>query len=750
MKDIENLLPDPENVPPIEPGGEADKVQGDAVDARGSQGLVYKPSSPVTQTFGYTFEQVMALIDQISRAAEPRRYDGRPPYRGLAAYQEGDAELFYGREQLLEELLARLQRARFVCLAGPSGSGKSSLAHAGLLHALRQGQLEGSLGWLVESLNPGAHPLEQLAVAMSAIALRAGTQPKTAGDYVRQNGLKDARALHDLVELIARAGPGQRAVLLVDQFEESFTLAKDDAERSAFIDLLTAAVQQEGGRTTVILAMRSDFLSQCAAYPALRQLISQEFQLVGAMDPDELARAIALPALEVGVAIEPQLVAQVIADMKGEPGALPLMQFALKDLFDSHQPKKGDQVSLTLADYLGRGGLQQALQHHADAALGKLNPAEQAIARYIFTKLIDIEHITVVTRRAVTFAGLLTPEVDQDSLEKVVQTLSDARLITTGELEPAVTVPTEGVVQPTITLAHERLIEAWPWLKRLVDEDRQAIILANHVEDDAQEWDGKGRDASYLYHGARLAAARAQLAEKSLDLSGLGQAFLAAGQAQQVEAERRDAERRQALVDAERRRKLILGLIGGAAGFALAYLATYWKQGFDNPLLPFVTLIRTLPGAIAGLIFILFVDMARARYQGPRRWTGWAISGLGGAVAFSLALFFNAILASISTPVTLVLILIEGVLWGLVAGLGTFWAMVARRPLWQTLPGVAVASGLVLWLAEDGFGHAFLRPGTTATGGAGPSPGFVFLAGAILPLFVAAAAVVGKWRGQEG
>src|SRR4030067_3020326 len=146
--------------------------------------------------------------------------------------------------------------------------------------------------------------------------------------------------------------------------------------------------------------------------------------------------------------------------MRGGGGPLPLMQFALKDLFDSQQPKKGDQVSLTLADYLGRGGLQQALQHHADAALGKLKPAEQAIARYIFTKLIDIEHITVVTRRAVHFAGLLTPEVDQDRLQKVVQTLSDARLITTGQLEPAVTAPTEGGVQPPITLGPERLIVA--------------------------------------------------------------------------------------------------------------------------------------------------------------------------------------------------------------------------------------------------------------------------------------------------
>ena len=746
------MLSNPESVPPIEPGSEAGEIQADSIDARGSQGLVYKPTGPVTQTFGYTFEQVMALIEQISRAAEPRRYDGRPPYRGLAAYQEGDTELFFGREQLLEELLARLQRARFVCLAGPSGSGKSSLAHAGLLHALRQGQLEGSQQWLVESLTPGVHPLERLAVAMSAIALRAGTQPKTAGDYIRENGPKDARALHDLVELIARAGPDQRAVLLVDQFEETFTLAKDDAERLAFIDLLTAAAQQEGGRTTVILAMRSDFLSQCAAYPALRQLISQEFQLVGAMDPDELARAIALPALEVGVAIEPQLVAQVIADMKGEPGALPLMQFALKDLFDSHQPKKSDQVSLTLADYLGRGGLQQALQHHADAALGKLKPAEQAIARYIFTKLIDIEHITVVTRRAVTFAGLLTPGVDQDSLEKVVQTLSDARLITTGELEPAVTVPTEGVVQPTITLAHERLIEAWPWLKRLVDEDRQAIILANHVEDDAQEWEQKGRDASYLYTGARLAAARAQLAEKRLDLSNLGQAFLAAGQAQQIEGERREVERRQALIDAERRRKLILGMIGGGAGFALAYLATYWQQCDQCPTIPIFTFFRVMPGAIAGLVFILFVDAARAQHQISRGWRGWVLSGLGGAIAFSLALFFNAIL-SLPTPLltflALVRVVIEGVLWGLVAGLGTFWAMNARRPLWQTLPGVAVASGLVLYLAEVYIGHAFLRPTMTTISARPPSPGFVLLAGVILPFFVAVAALVGKRRVQE-
>ena len=127
------------------------------------------------------------------------------------------------------------------------------------------------------------------------------------------------------------------------------------------------------------------------------------------------------------------------------------------------------------------------------------------------------------------------------------------------------------------------------------------------------------------------------------------------------------------------------------------------------------------------------------------------LSGLGGAIAFSLALLFNAIL-SFSTPLltfqALVRVVIEGVLWGLVAGLGTFWAMNARRPLWQTLPGVAVASGLVLYLAEVYIGHAFLRPTMTTTPATPIPPGFVLLAGVILPLFVAVAALVGKRQGQ--
>ena len=486
----------------------------------------------IIQNIGFSAVEVEQLIERVRRQDQPTTWDGRTPYLGLAAFQETDAEFFFGRERLVEELLGRVQQARFVCVAGPSGSGKSSLVQAGLIHALRQGKLAGSAKWRDTTLTPRADPIEQLAQAMARLA-----QNPDAGQYLRERGLTDANALHQQAEALLSADSSQRLIVYVDQFEELFTQTKNEEVRRAFLALLTTAAQHTNGRVIVIFSLRADFVAQCATYPELRELINQQFQLVGALAPEELARAIVLPTLAVGAQIEPALVEQLISDTKGEPGALPLLQFALKDLFDAQAPRKGDVVTLTRKDYLARGGLHQALERHAESVFAQFTETQKQLARQIFTHLIEVSCGAEDTRRTARFAELLTSDTDKEQVATVVQTLAQARLITVddpsrGQTDEKASLPLSPRATPTLTLAHEKLIEAWPWLRRLVNENREWIALQNTVNQDAQVWENQKRNPSYLYTGARLTIIQEELNSKQITLYSVAQAFIAASQKQ--------------------------------------------------------------------------------------------------------------------------------------------------------------------------------------------------------------------------
>jgi WD40 repeat protein len=463
-------------------------------------------------TIGYTVQQVSHLLTQISSTFQPKTFDGRCPYLGLDAFSEEDADRFFGRETLVSELVTRVKESRCMVIAGPSGCGKSSLVRAGLIHALKQGALTNSDRWLYATLTPGRNPIESLALAMSRLA-----KSPYAGKYLREHSA-EPNALHEFADSQLSDRKDQRAIVFVDQFEEVFTQVSKEDERLAFLNLLTHAATIEGGRVTVLFALRSDFVSNCATYPQLNALLNQQFMQVGAMQPDELVSAIARPALQVGLRIDPDLVAQIVNDMQYEPGALPLMQFALKDLFDAQQAK-GGVIALTLEDYLARGGLRKALERYADTAFAQLSENEQHLARTIFSGLIEIGPGTQDTRRTATFDELMPANVDVAQIEAVVRKLANARLITTDERDH----------HETITIAHETLIEAWPWLRRLVNENRDAIALQNQILEDAQAWDEHQRDASYLYSGARLATVGEELAGQKIVLSELAQKYVETG-----------------------------------------------------------------------------------------------------------------------------------------------------------------------------------------------------------------------------
>ena len=490
---------------------------------------------------GMEAQQVQELLHQIAQDYQPRPFSGECPYVGLAAFTEQEAEMFFGRERLVGELLERVKETNFLMVSGPSGCGKSSLVRAGLLSGLKKGGLPGSQRWLYLSLSPGRDPLEQLALA----AARLRGDPAD-GEYLRQRVRPDPGALLDKLLALLSDQPQQRAVVLVDQFEEIFTqLGKEkEAERLAFLEALVKVCSQPEGRVLVICTMRSDFLSACASYPALNRLINQGFFQVGAMLPEELVQAIARPAQQVGLRIDPELVQQIVFDMQGEPGALPLMQFALKNLFETLQEKQA-VVELMRSDYLALGGLQKALERYADTAFASLQPTEQKLARLVFGSLVQVSTEAQDTRRTALFAELVPAGIPASQVESLVRQLADARLITTDEGEGQ---------ERTVAIAHERLIQAWPWLRRLVDENRQAIAMQNQIAEDALEWQKNQGDPSYLYTGARLAAAQERVQAHTLQLTELSHQFLEA--ASQVELERQRAEERRRAKELEDARRL--------------------------------------------------------------------------------------------------------------------------------------------------------------------------------------------------
>jgi len=471
----------------------------------------------IGNTTGYSADEVSALLKDISSTFQAKAFDGTCPYKGLDYFEEEDAELFFGREKLVEDLVSRVKESRTVFITGPSGSGKSSLVRAGLIHALKQGSIKGSERWMFATMKPGRDPIGELGRVVASLA---GTT--NAEDEIRAKSLTDETILARWCEIVLKEGREKRLVLFIDQFEEVFTQISKEEERIAFLNLLTHAAEADNGRVILLFSMRSDFVPNCAVYPELNATLNRQFIQIGAMQPEELVSAIAQPALRVGLRIDPDLIAQIINDMKGEPGALPLMQFALKDLFDEGQ-SKGGMIALTLDAYLHHGGIQKSLERHADTAFGKLDSHEQELARSIFSGLIEVGRGTQDTKRTAIFDELIPANASTNEVETIVQKLADARLITTDE----------SAGKDTVTISHEKLIDAWPWLKKLVNENRDVIALQNEIAEDAKEWEARKRDVSYLYTGGRLANVREQVEKQNLALNHLAKEFVRAGRARQ-------------------------------------------------------------------------------------------------------------------------------------------------------------------------------------------------------------------------
>jgi formylglycine-generating enzyme required for sulfatase activity len=301
-----------------------------------------------------------------------------------------------------------------------------------------------------------------------------------------------------------------KLLLLVDQFEETFTLCKDQAERKAFIENLSSLTSDEG-TARVVITLRADFYHHCAEYEGLRQTLQIHQAYIGAMTADELRQAITTPAETNGWYFQPGLVDLILQDVGTEPGALPLLSHALLETWKRRQGR-----TMTLQGYHEAGGVKKAIAQTAESVYDRLTPAEQLIARGIFLRLIELSENTQDTRRRVKMDELSFAVETQDSVLKVLKILTDARLITTE--------------QDSAEVSHEALIREWGTLRRWLDEDREGLRLHYHLTESAHEWQSRGRESSELYRGARLKQIQNWAKDHGGLLSLLEEEFLSASQ----------------------------------------------------------------------------------------------------------------------------------------------------------------------------------------------------------------------------
>ncbi|MFK4103766.1 AAA family ATPase [Streptomyces sp. NPDC019531] len=454
---------------------------------------------------------------------QPEAPAGVCPYRGLASYRQEDARWFFGRERSTEALIKLLRSAAetgtggLVMLVGASGAGKSSLLNAGLVTALEEGALDEEIsGRTVVQLVPGADPLAELTrripeletvVSATVSATVSALASATEGDRPSEF----APAVREAVASWAqREAAAARPVVIVDQFEEAFTLCSDETARRTFVRLLHAACTPSGPGGTapalVLLGVRADFYERCLDHPELADALQHRHMVLGPLTSGELREAVTGPARAVGLELEPGLAELIVREVSadgprggtshafralGEHGAgvLPLLSHAL---LATWQRRKAGR--LTLAGYRAAGGIQGAVAATAERAWSDLDPAARTAARLLLLRLVRLGEDTQATRRRGTRRQLAAESTDPRKTEESLEALVRARLVT--------------LDAETVEITHEALLTAWPRLREWIDEDRSDHLLRQRIEEDGRSWEGSNRDSSLLYRGSRLEQAR--------------------------------------------------------------------------------------------------------------------------------------------------------------------------------------------------------------------------------------------------
>ena len=421
----------------------------------------------------------------------------RNPYKGLRPFEEIDAEDFFGRSALVERMLDELRiGGRLLAVVGPSGSGKSSAIAALFVPRVRAGAVPGSEGWSIVTLVPGTRPADELRSVLAGVA----------GD----------------------------TLLIIDQLEEVFSASPEEERR--FFDWLVEISGASAPNVRVVLALRADLYDRPLLHPTFAQVFVPGVISVLPMSREELTSAVVEPARRVGVAIEAPVLAELLGDVADQPGALPLLQYALTELFDG---RSGDE--LTLDEYREIGGIRGALSRRAETLFEELDRAQRAVARQVFLRFVRLGQGAKDLRRRVPIPELTALDVDAVSLSVILERFSTYRLLTFDR--------DQMTRAATIMLAHEALLTEWSRLAGWIDRHREALGRHASLVAHVGEWEAAGCDPDYLLSGKRLDSFASLLRGGPLLLTSSERGFLE----ESIERRRTDLADKTARAEAQRK-----------------------------------------------------------------------------------------------------------------------------------------------------------------------------------------------------
>jgi len=482
-----------------------------------------------------SIEQLMEELSLgVDSTPSTRLTSVRNPYKGLSAFQESDAADFFGRSAVVADLVSALRHTGLLAVVGPSGIGKSSVVRAGLVPALRTGALPSSETWVSTHMTPGSDPFPGLQRAMERVAVDLPPATHALLDD------EDPLFFDHLDDVLPE---GSDLLLVVDQFEELFTMTNEPA-RSAFLDSMSAAAGSE--RCRVVITLRADYLDRPLRYSGFGALLRHGLVTLGSPSRDELAEAVIGPADNVGVLVEPVLVERLVSEVHDRPGALPLLQYSLVELFE----RRTSDV-LTLDVYEQLGGVSGSLVGRAENVFTALDESNRATVRQVFLSLLSLTDDGAPARRRIR-----TSELGHLIPDPVLEAFSHRRLLVM-DRDPT-------THTPTVEVAHEALFGHWPRLAGWIRDLQDDVLQRRSLSEAATEWDANGRNERYLLSRSRVDHHMGWVSTTELELSDVERSFL------ETSTDWNEEQRR-------RRRRVRGGVIAGfaaaaliAAGFGLA------------------------------------------------------------------------------------------------------------------------------------------------------------------------------------
>jgi eukaryotic-like serine/threonine-protein kinase len=454
--------------------------------------------------------ELLALLEPLLPGRNARAIDATAgPYPGLSAFQESDADRFFGRGPDVLQVITRLREHPIAAIVGASGVGKSSFVRAGIVPALRAS----AESWEVLVIRPGREPLQTLATLILPLVTGGnGTPPDAHAQTVQR--LRESPGELGAALRARAAERSQQLLLFVDQLEELYTLVPDESERRAFTACLSGAADDAAAPIRVLVSMRSDFIDRVGEDRRFLDDMVRGLHLLQPLPRAALREALEAPVAQLGYGFEsPALLAEMVDTLAATPGSLPLLQFAGSKLWDARDERR---KVLTAESYRQMGGISGVLAQHADRVVAALPSNLRTAVRGVFQRLVTADG----TRAIVDVSELQCLTADPGEARALVDHLAQARLIVTQNRAD------DG--SATVELVHESLISGWPMLRRWLDEGREDAAFREQLRAAAKQWESRGKPQGLLWRGEAMDEARLWRARHPDRLPDREQSFLEA------------------------------------------------------------------------------------------------------------------------------------------------------------------------------------------------------------------------------